>query len=78
MAAAASGKTPAKTHEHDEPATDWFAVLDVVIWVAVGVIVLFAAEWLFGKVIRERLSHEAQRFLRRQSPAVEDAPTEGQ
>lgn len=59
--------------EHDhESSVDWFAVLDIVVWVAVAVIVGLAAEWLVGYFVREKIARGADRYLAKQStPAGE-------
>lgn len=63
-----SAEAEGHTHDEGEP-RDWFAVLDVVVWVAVVVLVIMAVEWLAGYLVREKLARGAQRFLRKESPA---------
>jgi hypothetical protein len=64
------------TAEHTPPAggaddgagADWFHVLDVAVWVAVGVIAVIAAEWFVGYLVREKISRGAGRYLQRVTP----------
>jgi hypothetical protein len=53
-------------HDHqdqgDSP-VDWFKALDMLVWVSVALIVAMAAEWLIGKLVREKISHQAERYL---------------
>lgn len=47
---------------HDgEP--DWFKGLDIAVWIAAGVVLVLAAEWLIGRYMRESISRGAQQFL---------------
>jgi hypothetical protein len=52
---------------HDHGGVDWFAVLDTVVWLAVGVVLIIGAEMLVGKVVRERIAAGAEKYLRRTS-----------
>lgn len=75
---APAGKAPADHgHGHESAPIDWWAIFDALVWIAVGLIVVLGAEWLFGKVIRERIASQAQQFLaRREQPEATDTPTE--
>jgi hypothetical protein len=60
MSAAGHEHPPAK---ESAGGFDWFAWLDILVWVSVVVIAALALEWFWGKVIRERLAGEAQRYM---------------
>ncbi len=59
------------SHSHDatggpdDGAVDWFRYFDIVVWVSVGVIAVFAAEWLIGYVVRERIAAGADAYRAR-------------
>jgi hypothetical protein len=57
----------AADHTHDagdeDQAAAWFRGLDIVVWFAVAVIVILAAEWLGGYLVRERLARSFRRYL---------------
>jgi hypothetical protein len=55
----------------DGSAFDWFRVLDVLVWVAVVVIVILGTEWFVGRLVREKIAGQAQRFLAKQPAAPE-------
>lgn len=63
---------PAATGGADDGADghqlDWFHILDVIVWVAVGVIGILAAEWLLGKIVRDKIAAGASRYLQRVTP----------
>lgn len=75
--------TPEKGKAHSHPkggpddgavtGIDWFKVLDVAVWVCVGVIAIMGVEWLVGKVIRESVTAGANRILQKAAPASPDA-----
>jgi len=66
-----------KAHSHRKPAggpddgagLDWFKMLDVAVWVAVGFIAIMGVEWLVGRVLRESVTAGANRILQKASPA---------
>lgn len=56
---------------------DGWRVLDILVSVAIGVIVVLAAEWLVGYVVRQRIAAGAQRHLAKvNSQAGTDGPAE--
>lgn len=72
-------RTEPHDHDHDQggaAGVDWFRLLDALVWVSVAVIVILAAEWLFGEAIRARLRsrvvREAEQILRRPATAGTD------
>lgn len=72
--------TKGQGHSHGGPddgaegeVFDWFRVFDVLVWVAVGVVVVFAAEYLAGAIIREKISAGAQKYLRQETKTGESA-----
>jgi hypothetical protein len=49
---------------------DWFKVLDIAVWVAVVLLVVMAAEWVAGRIVRERIARGAARHLAKAAPAT--------
>lgn len=50
-------------HEHERRPFDWFSLLDILVWAALLVLVVLAAEWAWGAVVRQRISTEAGQYL---------------
>lgn len=50
-------------HDEDVPLPNWWKILDILVWVAVGVIAVIGAEWLIGYLVRERITQGANRYL---------------
>ena len=46
---------------------DWFAALDIAVWVSVAVIAVLALEWFIGKLVRENIAAGASRYLKKQT-----------
>lgn len=65
----------ADNHSHDQGAVEsgWFRALDALVWVSVAVIVVLAAEWFVGVLIRERIASGARRYLAKQPAAPDQA-----
>lgn len=64
-----------KTHTHDAPeGADWMSYVDVAVWVAIAVVVILGAEYLFGFVVRERLAAQATKWNIKAAARPADAP----
>lgn len=55
-------------HTHED-APIW---VDLAVWVAVALVVVFATEWLVGRMARESVSTGAMKFLRQQPAPAGD------
>lgn len=55
----------------DDGQPDWFKVLDIAVWAAIIVLVALAAEWAWGKVVRERIANQASQFLAKTTASTE-------
>jgi hypothetical protein len=53
------------THPHEDSSSAWFRGLDVIVWAAVGIIIVLVAEWVGGYLVRERLARSARKYLDR-------------
>ena len=65
---------PEHEHQDQAPGLDWFRVLDTLVWVSVAIIVCFAAEWLIGYLVRERIAAGADRWRAKATTGGPDTP----
>lgn len=59
------------THDQGHAVPTWWRGFDIVVWAAVAVIVCLGVEWLYGWILRERLTLAAEKAYLRSTPTIE-------